>query len=177
MTPDPLNPNTNYDVPKSPSLYLKFEEGEVEFLPLSSAIIGYQYWNLDNKPVRSAEPFEDIPEDIREEKDGKKVIKHFWAFPVWDFNEGKVKVLEITQKTVMKAIRAYAQNTKWGNPVMNYSFTVARDDSESITKYNVMANPASGVAPEIYTAWTKAQENGFDITRLYKGEDPFKPAN
>lgn len=173
MNPNPFDPNAEYDVPKAESRYLKFEEGEVEFLPLDSAILGYEYWNLENKPVRSAEPWEEMPADIREEKDGRKVIKHFWAFPVWDYESESVKVLEITQKTIMKALRNYAKNPKWGNPVLKYSFTVTRDDSESITRYNVMANPAQEISPEITEAWQDLKDNGFDITRLYTGDDPF----
>lgn len=173
---NPLDPKEDYSIPKSPSMYMKFEESEdgTEFMPLASAITGYEYWNVDNKPVRSAEAFDEIPEDIKK-KDGKpEPIKHFWAFPVWDFADKKVKVLQITQKTIMTAIRDYTRNAKWGSPIMKYSFTVKRDDSSDITRYTTMANPSDPTIDYAITeAWEQAVQNGFDITRLYEGGDPF----
>ena len=45
--------------------YAKIKDGENDFRVLSSAIVGYEYWNTSNKPVRSKEQFKGIPEDIR----------------------------------------------------------------------------------------------------------------
>ena len=53
------------------SNYLKFIEGENTFRILGNAIVGYEYWNTKNKPVRSKEPFEDVPADIQMDKEGK----------------------------------------------------------------------------------------------------------
>lgn len=174
---NPLDPQEEYSIPKTPTLYLKFEENETgtEFMPLDSAIVGWEYWNTEGKPVRSPEPFDETPEDIRKNNGKPEPIKHFWAFPVWDFQDKKVKVLEITQKTIMTAIRDYTKNPKWGKPIMKYSFTVKRDDSGDITRYSIMANPSDTIDLQIEEAWDTAKEQGFDITRLYDGGDPFKP--
>jgi len=177
---NPLDPQADYSVPKTEKQYLSFEEGETEFLPLAGAITGYEYWNEQGKPVRSSEPFEEMPDDIRIGKDGKpEKIKHFWAFPVWDCSPKatiKIKVLEITQKTIMKAILSYTRNSKWGSPVMKYSLTVNRDESGDITAYTVMANPISEISEEITRKWEEAQVNGFNINRLFDGGDPFSAA-
>jgi hypothetical protein len=173
---NPLDPTAEYTVPKGDTKYLKFEKGETEFMPLDSAIVGYEYWNLDNKPVRSAEEFKTTPSDIRTDKDGSiSKIKHFWAFPVWDFQDKNVKVLEITQKTVMTAVRNYTKNAKWGSPIMKYSFTVTREGDGFDTEYSIMANPAEATIDYAITdAWEQAKADGFDITRIYEGGDPFK---
>ncbi len=174
---NPLDPKVEYTVPKGQSNYVKFEKGETEFLPLDSAIVGYEYWNEAAKPVRSAEEFKGVPDDIRHDKDGKpESIKHFWAFPVWDIKDRRVKVLEITQKTIMTAIRNYTVNKKWGSPVLKYSFTINREGDGFDTEYTIMANPAEAVIDhEAIEAWEAAQASGFDITRLYTGGDPFTP--
>lgn len=176
---DPFNPDSSYKVPKAEGKYLQFAEGETEFMPLASPILGYAYWNTQNKPVRSAEPFEELPEDIRidPKTNEPEKIKHFWAFPVYDLTPGatiKVKVLEITQKTVMKQIVALTKNAKWGRPVLKYSITVTRDDSQSPVAYSIMPNPVTEVTQEIIRAWESTLNKGFNIKRLYTGEDPFE---
>lgn len=174
---DPFNPQSGYAVPKTEKKYLSFEEGDTEFMPLASPIIGYEYWNTAGKPARSATPFDEVPDDIRIGKDGKpEPIKHFWALPVWDFNERariRVKVLEITQKSIMKQVIALTKNPKWGSPVLKYSMTVTRDDSGDITQYSVMPNPVGDLPTVITTEWERVQADGFDITRMYTGGDPF----
>lgn len=175
---DPLNPSTQYNVPKSESKYLKFEEGATEFMPLASAIIGWEYWNLDGKPVRVTEKPEEIPVDIRrDQKTGQpETIKHFWAFPVIECATGKVRVLEITQKTIQKAIRDLTTNPRWGSPIQRYTITVKRDDSTTPTTYSIMPNPFESVTPQAWLdEWHRVKQAGFDITRLFRNGDPFTP--
>ena len=58
----------DYKAPDS-SNYLKFKDGENTIRVLSSAIIGYEYWTENNKPVRSREPFQGIPEEFVRDRD------------------------------------------------------------------------------------------------------------
>jgi len=88
-------PNQDYTIPTS-SKYMRLVEGKNKFRVLSSAIVGWEYWNIQDKPVRQQEPFEDMPEDIKHDKDGRVSIKHFWAFVVWNYQEKKVQILELT---------------------------------------------------------------------------------
>lgn len=171
---NPLSPTENYEVPKTPSRYLRFEKNAAtKFLPLDSAISGHEYWNTENKPIRSKERPEN-PRDLRLNNDGTpSAIKHFWAFPVIDCATGEVKVLEITQKNVQQSIREYVANPEWGDPVLNYTFTVTRKGEGFETKYTTMANPAKEIPAEWLAAWEEAKKAGFDITRLFQGGDPF----
>ncbi len=74
-------PSNDYKIPET-SNYLKLSEGEHTFRVMSSAIVGYVYFNKDNKPVRSRTQFDETPSDIK--KDGR--INHFWAFVIWRHN-------------------------------------------------------------------------------------------
>lgn len=173
---DPFNPESGYEAPKGDSKYLKFEKGTTKFMPLASAIVGYEYWNTEGKPVRLTEKPETLPADLRNDpRTGKpESIKHFWAFPVFDYADSRVKVLEITQKGIQTTILEHARNPEWGSPVLRYSFTVKRDGDGLDTEYTVMANPAPVQIPtEIVTAWEQARADGFDINRLFTGGDPF----
>ncbi len=172
---------TNYKVPVSGN-YMKLEDGDNELLVLDSVILGYLYWNKEDKPVRLKERPAAIPEDIRYETDDQTgqskpdKIKHFWAFPVWNVAGQCVQVLEITQKGIMGGLQALAQNEKWGDPILNYSITISRKGQGFDTEYTVVPNPKEPVPAEILAAWDSVKAAGFDITRLYDGGDPFVAA-
>lgn len=129
--------------------YMKLAEGENTFRILSSAVTGYEYWTKDNKPVRAKENWVSTPKDIKlNDKTGlPTAIKHFWIFAVWNVEAGKVQVLELTQKSIMNSMKAYIENSKWGDP-KGYDFTVTKSGSGLETKYVVMANPHSP-APDV----------------------------
>lgn len=179
---DPFNPQSGYEPPKTSGKYLKFEKGDTEFLPLASAIIGWEYWNAENKPVRLKEAPENpatlpgIRAEVDENGSPRYRVNHFWAFPVIDVADGQIKVLEITQKSVQQSILGYVRNQKWGSPVMKYTITVNRSGDKFETKYQVMANPTPTIPEEWTKAWEEQQEFGFDINELFSGGDPFSPA-
>lgn len=176
---DPLNPTADYTVPKGESRYLKFEEEQTEFMPVAGAIIGWEYWDTKNKPVRLSEKPDCQPSElpnIRADRDGSFKIKHFWAFPVIDCVDGKLKILEVTQKGIQKAIRGYAKNPRWGSPVFKYTITVGKEGQNLDTEYTVMANPLGEVPQEWVKAWEEAKAKGFNLDALFRGEDPFNPA-
>lgn len=60
--------------------YTKLQDGDTKIRILTSPIIGYEYFAVDNKPKRSRTMFTSTP-DI---KDDSKV-KEFWAFVVWNY--------------------------------------------------------------------------------------------
>ena|SRR3990167_2389310 len=160
----------DYKAPDS-SNYLKFKDGENTIRVLSSAIIGYEYWTENNKPVRSREPFQGIPEDIRREKDGTPTrIKHFWAFVVWNYEAEKVQIAEITQSTIRKDIKALVDNKKWGDP-KGYDITITRTGEGLDTDYAVMPNPHSSLDPVIKAAYEQREIN---LEALYENGDPFQ---
>ena len=137
------------------------------FRILSSAIVGYQYFTKDNKPVRQKEPFDEAPLDIKE---GGK-IKPFWAFIVWNYQFKRVQILELTQKSIMTYIKkALVDNVKWGDPKM-YDITVNKTGEGLDTEYTVAGEPPlSEPSEEIKIAFTNKYIN---LEALYEGADPF----
>lgn len=157
-------PTEDYKIP-STSNYFKFAEGKNKFRVLTSAVVGYEYWNTEKKPVRSKEMFEEMPEDIQTDKDGKFRINHFWAFLVWNYEAKRAQILLLTQKSIMNAIKAYVDEPDWGDP-KGYDIVVTRSGAGFDTEYQVIANPHSP-APDI--AVPKA-----NLEALFDNEDPFK---
>lgn len=159
-------PTENYEVPKSPSNYMRFEDGINRFRVLGKAILGYEYFTKDNKPVRSKDAPEEVPADMKD--DGK--IKHFWAFPVWNYQENRVQVLELTQKSIQNAIKALIDNPKWGDPY-NYDIAVTKTGKNLDTEYNVQGEPPIGpVDKEIKDKYENLDIN---LSALYSNGDPF----
>jgi len=157
-------PTEDYKMPTA-SNYMKFIEGENPFRVLSSAVIGYQYFTEDNKPVRQREAFDVVPSNIK--KDGR--INHFWAFAVFNINENKIQILEITQKTIMATMESYVKNPKWGNP-REYDFIVTRKGSGMDTEYTVSVNPKEPISQSIVD---KCKSMNLNLETLYSGSDPF----
>jgi len=162
-------PSEDYKLPIS-SNYMKFQEGENNFRILSSAIIGWEYWNNQNKPIRSEDRPEEMPEDIKQEKDGSYRINHFWIFAVYNYEAKKIQILELTQKGIMKTIQGLVKNQKWGNP-SGYDITVTRSGSGFDTEYSCVPNPHSEIDTAIIMQYEKMNIN---LDALYDGEDPFK---
>lgn len=156
-----------YVIPTAPSNYLKFQDGLNRIRILSSAIVGWEYFTKDNKPVRQAEPFDDEPHDI---KQGGKV-KPFWAFVVWNYQTSSVQILELTQKSIMNAIKSLVDNPKWGDP-KQYDIAITRTGESLDTEYNVQGEPPIGpTSEEILTAYKARPIN---LEALYEGANPFE---
>lgn len=146
-----------YTTPSDVSSYMKLEDGDNNFRILSKPVIGWEYWTEENKPKRSKTKWETTPSDIKLDKDGKATsIKHFWSFLVYNYKVGAVQSFEITQATVMKALKALIENPKWGAPT-GYDITINRTGKELLTKYSVVPNPHSPLTDEIKEQVAKSE--------------------
>jgi hypothetical protein len=119
-----------YDKIPSTGRYMKLQEGKNAFRVLGSAITGWVYWNTAWKPVRLKERPAGRPMDIRTEDDGKESIKHFWAFPVWNYAEKMVQILEASQQTIQNGIKSLVDDENWGDPKA-YDIAITRSGSGS----------------------------------------------
>jgi hypothetical protein len=155
----------DYSIPKTGGNYMKFVKGENRFRIMSSAVVGWEYWTRDNKPVRSVTPFSEVPEDAKMDDNGNFRPKHFWAFVVWNYEEERLQILEITQSTVMAGIEALVHNAKWGDP-KKFDIVVKATGDGMEREYSVV--------PEPHTEAPKADASGIVLEELFSGNDPFK---
>ena len=152
---------------------MKFQDGVNKFRVLSSAIVGYEYWTMDNKPVRLEQFHKDLPQDIRYDEDKPTKIKHFWAFTVWNYQENKMQILELTQKTIQDQIMGLVNDEEWGDP-KQYDLKVTKVGEKLETKYTVNPSPAKELSIEIATEFTMNEPN---LKALFTNGDPFAPKN
>lgn len=156
-----------YSVPKSSGgNYMKFVQGANKIRVMSSPILGFEYWNLEGKPVRLRENPENMPEDMRE---GDK-LKHFWCMVVWNYAAKKIQILEITQSTIQNAITDLALNEDWGSP-QDYDLTITKKGEKLETEYSVQPSPHKEVPVEAHKAY---HSQTIDLEALFSGQDPFK---
>lgn len=159
----------DYKAPAGSNNYMKFQEGENRFRVLSEAVVGWEGWK-DNVPFRRKGTEQNINAD---EVDvdakygkGKPKINHFWGFLVYDYDDKCIKILTLTQKTIMKGIQALVDDKDWGDP-MNYDISVAKIKKGERTTYSIKSYPPKAITPEIVTAMT---ENKLNLEDIFKGK-------
>ncbi len=158
----------DYKAPSGSSDFMKLEEGKNRFRTMSEAVIGWEGWK-DNKPFRRKGVDQNIDADEvdTDEKYGKPKISHFWAFKVFDYADKKIKILEITQKTVMKALESLVNDDDWGDPV-NYDVEVERAKNGERTVYTTKPFPPKKASKEMTDA---LEASSADLEVLFKDEE------
>jgi hypothetical protein len=169
------NAPKNYEVPKSDSRFMSFKAvGTHKFRILERPIFGWEGWKtIDGKKVVLRFKMQDRPVDVSDFNDKK--VTHFWAMPVWNYNNQRVEVLTIDKASIQETIETYARDEEWGSP-LGYNISVTREGTtRENTKYTTIMTPPSLVKPEILLAWDETRNGGFDINELYRDGNPFKP--
>jgi len=157
-----------YEMPKSNSHYLKLQDGDNLVRILAKPIMGWLDWSEDGdgkrSPVRT--PFTDQkPAPIKADKP----VKHFWAFPVWDYKDKAVKIWEITQASIQEVIYNLDSDESWGDPT-GYDLKINRTGEKLETKYSVIARPPKPLAKEIIAEFKEVNP---DLNELFSNGDPF----
>lgn len=160
-----------YDVPVKTGNYYKFEDGENRFRILTSPILGYEWWtdtiNDEGKKVRKPNRVrmgQPIPVEFADS------VKHFWAMKVYSYKEQKIQILEITQATIQKPLRALAKDEDWGSP-LNYDIVVTKSGKDLETEYQVTPKPAKKLDEGIQVMCDNVKVR---LEALYEGKDPFE---
>jgi len=164
--------------------------GSVRFALLSEQPLeGYEVWGANSegqsKPFRF--DYEPTPEDVvaemgefepREGRGGPGTydIKFFVASPVYNFDAGAVQVMSLTQKSIIKELDQISQMDDYED-LLAWDFNLSKKGSGLLTEYTLRPVPRKkGAQEHIDAAWIEAKSNGFDITRLLTGGNPFKAA-
>jgi hypothetical protein len=109
---------------------------------------------------------------VREAADSRQKAKHFWAFTVYNYQTQTIQILEIKQKTVMRAIEALVKNPKWGDP-QHYDLQIEKvrtGSQERDVEYNVIPEPPATLDAGIVEL---AKQVPVRLEVLYEGADPF----
>lgn len=163
-----------YKIPVAEGGYYRFQQGENKFRIMSSPILGYEYWTEEDgkrKPNRLRMEQQFSSEDIAPAS--VEDVKHFWAMVVWNYDAKRLQILEITQKSIMKAIRALTKSEDWGDPkgTKGYDILITREGEGMETEYSTQP----GKPKELDKAIVKAyKEANIKLEALFDNEDPFE---
>jgi len=170
-SPDEAFLPADYEVPKRPGKYLKFADGKsTRFRILSQTpVMGNVGWDESGERPRPIRKPSDATWKHGEVRDDK--ISHFWLLGVWNYDAGRIQVLELTQSTIQEPIKECAQDADYGHPT-GYDIVVKRVTKAKKVTYTVMPKPRKPLEPEIVAAWEEIQDR-FDLSRMMSGGDPF----
>ena len=152
--------------------YMKLQAGANQFRIVGSGddggvIQGMLGWA--NNDDGSRRPFrwrkDDVPPRNFEEKP-----KPFTAMLVWNYNESRIQILELTQTRLQNELFALAKDEEWGDP-RKYDISIIKSGEKLETTYALTPKPHKKRADEINEAVKNLKVN---LAALYSGGDPFE---
>lgn len=164
-----------YSIPVT-SNYMKFAEGANRFRILDTPIMGMEYWKTlsDGKrtPIRKrmGEPIPATELEVNPKSGKIEQAMHFWAMPVYNYQDKKIQILEIKQKGILKTIKSYVDNPKWGDP-RQYDITVTKEGQNLETEYMVDHDPKEEMDKSILKEY---KDLNIKLEALFDGADPFE---
>ena len=167
---------TDFKQDNPPSQYLRLEEGQHVIVIMhadevvgANAITGYEWWEEDEKGRH--------PHRVRSKKDAPKDARQFLAFKVWNktlYEETEqvyFQILQVTQKSIIKAVAELATDEDWGDPTESYLICIDRSGQQLDTTYSIKPKPRKDIPKKVldeFSKWT------CDLNKLFEGEDPFE---
>ena len=95
------------------------------------------------------------------------------SFFVFDYADEKVKVFEITQKTLMKELDGISQSEDYED-LHSWDLVFSRKGLKMNTEYKILPGPRKkGMQEKIDAAWSAAEGKGYDLQQLLVGGNPF----
>ena len=95
------------------------------------------------------------------------------SFFVFDYADEKVKVFEITQKTLIKELDKLSMDEDYAD-IHAYDLKVSRTGLKMSTEYSILPSPRKkGSDDVIKAAWSAAEKAGYDLQQLLVGGSPF----
>ena len=143
--------------------YMKLKEGENKFRIAMTPISGWMQWK-DKKPYR-----------YKKDKkpaisfDDKEPLRPFLACYVWDYSINDLFILELTQTTILKALKSLLESEDWGD-LTGYDIKIKRSGTGNMTKYLVEPNPPKPMLPAIKSALIA---HPVRLEALFDGTDPW----
>ena len=123
--------------------FLKIGEGEISFRMLTDFFIAYQGWKDSKSMVRKpladgSASFTPDEVDIDTKFNKGPRIDYVWIAKALDLNDGQVKLLTLSQKTIMKAIEAWETNPRGGD-IKKYDCSIIGKKDGGKTTYTFQA--------------------------------------
>ena len=155
--------------------YMRFVQGENKFRiigasedkPTPGFIHGTLGWAVEDgkkRPIRWADG-EQAPQAFEDKP------RAFYAFVVYNYNESKVQILEMTQAKLQAELLQLANDEDWGD-CRKYDISVVRNGEGLDTTYAMNPKPLKKMDDDL-RAIAKAELKRINLPALFDGGDPF----
>jgi hypothetical protein len=166
--------------PATSSDFMKLGEGANNIRILSKPLIGKLYWVSPDGLVREKgkgqkgdKPFrieysQKLPKEVLEFQ-----TKEFWAMKVYDYKDEAIKILEITQASILRSLYEFVNDPKWGD-LRKYDVNIKREGSGMDTKYFVMPSPPTPLTAEVIELSNASEIDLSTLLSPVDTSDPFE---
>lgn len=107
--------------------------------------------------------------DLKSRADLPRGAKIVWTAVVWNYNDQRIQIWSITQKTIRDEILNLARDDDYGNP-MNYDIKIKKEGEKMNTSYSVNPLPTSPLDQSIKDLY---EQTPINMDMYFKGENPF----
>ena len=172
-----------HEIPEKRNQFMKLEYGKNRFRFIGEPVSGFLFFGRIERedgsetirPFRQREvdgefSVEDMIElNARMNKEGEiEKQKYFITSLVYNYGKEKLQVLEITQKSILKALKSYVESEEYGHP-NGYDLTVEKKGEGLNTEYTVLASPPKALDEKV----TEAVGNiSCDLEKIFDGDYP-----
>ena len=172
-----------HEIPDKRNQFMKFVQGKNRIRFIGNPVSGFVFFGKTKredgsesvKPYRRRESEgefsleEMINRDVRMKPDGEiEGQKYFVMGLVYNYQKEKLQVLEITQKSILKALKSYVESEEYGHP-SGYDLTIEKKGDGLNTEYTVVVSPPKPLSAEIENL---IGETSCDLQKIFEGEYP-----
>jgi len=167
-------------------------DGEsVRFSPVGeSSIDFFEVWGrtADGKPkcLRFSDEPTTTELNQRAKSEGVELIdqrgnptkmKMAMAFFVWNYNTSSVQLFQASQVGILETLASLFSDEDVANDPGAWDLELTRSGTGMETRYQVVLKPGKRKGPvkaEVDAAWEEAEAEGYNLSALISGGDPFK---
>nr|WKN38687.1 hypothetical protein K4G66_08225 [Tunicatimonas sp. TK19036] len=172
-----------HEIPDKRSQFMKLEPGKNRFRFIGHPVSGFLFFGKVSredgsetvKPYRRRESEgefsleEMINRNARLNKGGEmEAQKYFVLSLVYNYQKEKLQVLEITQKSILKALKSYVDSEEYGHPA-GYDITLEKRGENLNTEYTLIVSPPKPLSETIVQ---QMGELSCDLEKIFEGEYP-----
>ena len=141
----------------------KLGQGETRFRLLEDPIFFYETW-VEKSPKRFA-----LTEEIPMDEIGPDGLKQVMATKAYNYDTKAIQILSISQKTILKPLKKYSDNPKYGHP-NKYDILIEKTGEGKNSRYGLTADPKEKINKEVKKA---DKETVVELEQLMINADPF----
>ena len=172
-----------HEIPDKRNQFMRFESGKNRVRFIGNPVSGFVFFGKveredgteTTKPYRRRESEgefsieEMINRNARMKKDGEmEGQKYFVMGLVYNHQKQKLQVLEVTQKSILKALKSYVDSEEYGHP-SGYDLTIEKSGEGLNTEYTVVVSPPKPLSAEVEDL---VGETSCDLQKVFAGEYP-----